>query len=571
MKRFTKVIVLFAIYGMLAAQVPTVALAQQTSPPNNGSRIAGRFTADSYAYGISPVVPGFRLVTGNVATGSQTVTINAGALTLPDGRLVYPFSINAPVIFDVGANAETLTPSAVSGCTSAGQYTQTCSITATFVNLHSAGALLASGTAGLQEAIYDAYLTGGGLVQVGSYWATQLGGTTAMLNAAIPYPNVAIEDVRANAVQYWNTNPSTLTAIGTPIALTSQAACDATHQFCSDANVVGTWANTGALFGCVAYVDIMGNEGACSPTSTTFNNTNLKAIDVLAPAASTGAVGYTIYLSLSGGTYALAYQVPITSSICTLTTLETVTPACAVANATYGQSASTFGANTLFKGGAQIAATVVNTAPHFAGGLSTATSYAAAVTAHTTFGYTPGTKIATQGIQASYGPFAAVATTATTIPGALGAINLPAGFMNYIGKSIRVSGKIAFTNAATSSQQLGLFWDAALSDAATVPVVVCNFNTTETGTAAAFNISFSCILTTNSTGTTGTMSANGVMVGNLAAPTTAGITYTTPDIAIAASATVNLTVPARLAVIEIPTGATPTAFTLQTLNLEVLN
>jgi hypothetical protein len=67
-------------------------------------------------------------------------------------------------------------------------------------------------------------------------------------------------------------------------------------------------------------VDIAGNEGPCSATAS-FTNVTVKAIDVGTPAAATGAVGYTIYLSLSGGTYAQAFQVPITSSICTMTTL----------------------------------------------------------------------------------------------------------------------------------------------------------------------------------------------------------------------------------------------------------
>lgn len=127
--------------------------------------------------------------------------------------------------------------------------------------------------------------------------------------------------MRPGQPPYWNVGPSTNSFIATPATLTAQAACDATHTFCSDASVVGTWPASGTLFGCITYVDILGNESACSATAS-FTNVTVKAIDVGTPAASPGAVGYAIYLSLSGGTYAQAFRVPITSSICTVTTLD---------------------------------------------------------------------------------------------------------------------------------------------------------------------------------------------------------------------------------------------------------
>src|SRR5205807_2897973 len=120
----------------------------------------------------------------------------------------------------------------------------------------------------------------------------------------------------------------------------------------------------GTVFGCVTYVDIMGNEGPCSATAS-FTSVASKAIDIASPAAATGAVGWIPYLSLSAGSYAQAYQIPVTSTVCTLTTLETVIPACALANTAYGQATSTFGVNALFNGGAQIASYPVNTGMHF--------------------------------------------------------------------------------------------------------------------------------------------------------------------------------------------------------------
>jgi hypothetical protein len=45
-------------------------------------------------------------------------------------------------------------------------------------------------------------------------------------------------------------------------------------------------------------------------------------------------VGYVVGVGL---TYATAYWFPMTSTYCTLTTIETTTPACALTNTAYGQ------------------------------------------------------------------------------------------------------------------------------------------------------------------------------------------------------------------------------------------
>jgi hypothetical protein len=116
------------------------------------------------------------------------------------------------------------------------------------------------------------------------------------------------------------------------------------------ATPVGAY-GTGTYHLCIAYVDIMGNEGT---VLADFSEAGLATGSFIftPPAASTGAVGYTIYISLTGGTYALSYKVPLTNSICTLTAIETTTAACAVTNATYGQTGAT----------ATVTAITVNTA-----------------------------------------------------------------------------------------------------------------------------------------------------------------------------------------------------------------
>ena len=110
---------------------------------------------------------------------------------------------------------------------------------------------------------------------------------------------------------------------------------------------------TGTYHMCIAYVDIMGQEGTCSAD---FSQAGLATGSFIfsPPAASTGAVGYTIYIGLTGGGVTnLDYKVPLVTQptavgaypaangVCTLTTVETITPACAVTNTVYGTVGST--------------------------------------------------------------------------------------------------------------------------------------------------------------------------------------------------------------------------------------
>lgn len=566
--------------GLLLCAAVAIGQIQNSTPGNNESFVAGKFVANYYG-GWSGTV-----ATGNAATGSSTIVIRSGNAILPDGRAFIPFAVGVPIVISDAA-PELITPTAVSGCNkgssgiAGGQDLPflTCTITASFTTTHGTQAQILSATNGAAEAALDATYWGGGVVVLAPGWAlglnTSCTGCFASKNAAmaaiLPYAYVSFEDDTVGPPQYWNANPATASFIAAPTALTGQAACDATHTFCSDATVVGTWPATGTLFGCITYVDIMGNESACSATAS-FTNVTVKAIDVGAPAASTGAVGYAIYLSLSAGTYAQAFRVPITSSICTLTTLETITPACAVTNATYGQTGSTFAKNALFLGGAQIAATTVNTAMHFpvSGGISTAASNVGAVTAHTSYAYTPGTRLGAP-FETVYTNFTAVATQATTVPGTMGSINLPPGFMNFINKTIKITGKFTTTQPGSTSEVFQVAWDADGTNTTTNPVAGCIWTNTSTGTNAVWNGTFECLLTTVTTGATGTLMASGTLLMNLAPGTTAGELYQLPETAVAATGSVNLLGSNRLDIISTPTGSTQSATTLLSLVAEVVN
>jgi hypothetical protein len=173
------------ILGLLACPL----FAQQAAKPNLQSRAGGGFVASQYVWET-------RTATA-VTSGSQTVTLYVGAVALPDGRTIFPFATTVPIKIDSGASQEIVTPSAVSGCNTANVATSVCLVTATFTLPHSAGALIQSGTFGLQDAIQDAILAGGGTVYVDSYWAAR-GGTSSMLTAMTQTATIAVADMRTS-------------------------------------------------------------------------------------------------------------------------------------------------------------------------------------------------------------------------------------------------------------------------------------------------------------------------------------------------------------------------------------
>lgn len=491
---------------LLLSGMAPLAFAQQ-----NQSRSAGRFVASAYMSWRGS------MVNGNTATGSQTITVTPALVTLQDGRTINPWSVTVPITVDLsGSASETVTPTAVScNLSGGGQMGGICNITASFSNLHSGGGIanIMSGTFGLNDAVQDAFNSGGGVVQVDPSFA----GTDVTMYAAIPFASVSIEDTRKGAVQYWNPAPNT-TALATPTALTGQAACDATHTFCSDATVVGSasWGST--VFCGITYVDIMGNESLTSTTAS-FTSVASKAIDIGPPAASTGAVGWKPYCSLSGGTYALAYSlplltqptvllaVPVSAGVCTLTTLETVTPACALTNATYGQTSSSLGATTLFSGGgAQFTGYPVVTsmlAPNLDS--ASAQSLNPSNGGHTVYKYVPSSHVGIPGVTTVNQSFPITTAAQSTIGQVAGSIHLSPNFMNYVGRTIEVCGMLSKTSTtADTITNIQLWWDAEGSNVtAGTAVELSNIQITQTLTAAA-SLPFCQDITTTTAAATAT-------------------------------------------------------------------
>jgi hypothetical protein len=496
-----------------------------STPGLNSSFAAGKFIANYYGNYTAYVV------TGNTTTGSASIVLRAGYVNLPDNRGVVPFAVGVPIVIS-DASPELVTPTAVSGCgkniggVAGGQDAPfvTCTITASFTFTHGAYANVLSATNGVAEAQIDAFQWGGGVVVLAPGWSLGLNTSCtgcfankeAVMAAILPLQSVSFEDDTIGTPRYWNIEPSTTSFIATPSTLTATTVGFGLN---GAGTTGGTYTGASTYHACVAYVDIAGNEGACSAdfSGLTAGTGSTNQIGFSAPAASTGAVGYTVYISLASGSYALAYQVPLTSSVCTLTKLEVITPACAVTNATYGQTGSS----------AVVSALTVNTSPialQLGGGnnqVGTGNSGA-----HTTYAYASSAHLGAATVLTANLPFTATAGGASsTNPVVMATLPIPANFLNQVGKTIRVCAKMKQTLANSPTiENWQVYWDGAGSDTAGSPVEIANIQGTATFTNVAYNGSFCESFTTTVSGagvTAGSIigGANTASMGIASAPT----------------------------------------------------
>jgi len=179
MKKILAVTILIALAGGLACWVGAPHKAKAQSASAQFSRVAGVFDSTKYSGW------GGYVLTGNTATGSQTITVCPAQFALPDGRVIQPMApangVYAPITIDAQSSSlvETVTPTAYTlVAPQSGTGNVPCAaITATFANLHGASfstSQVISGDQGVQEAINDASLNGGGLV----FWQIDPGAVT---------------------------------------------------------------------------------------------------------------------------------------------------------------------------------------------------------------------------------------------------------------------------------------------------------------------------------------------------------------------------------------------------------
>lgn len=534
------------------------------------------------------------ILSGNSTTGSGTSIVVAGATGASgpqtSNNTVVPwstifFSLTPILVND--ANAEVLTPTSTSigpcpsGNLGVGSGSTCVTITGSFANTHGQSAPVSDGTAGLQTALNIAQLAGGGQVSIGPSWARAASPNTsvtggpasinALLTALVPMPLGGLVDYRGSAPVFWNLQPSTTTFLAAPTTLISTTAFSSL-TVAGNASYAG-----GTIHVCIAYVDAMGNEGPCS-ADYSFADTSAKAIQFTAPAASAGAVGWIPYIGLESGSASNEYNMPlvtqptalgaypVSNGGCTLTQLETTTPACALTNTTYGQTGA----------GAVITAypLVTSMQAFQLGGVSSTTFYAPNTIAHTTYAYVPGAHPGTPALITQTGPATVSATLASTVPFVLGSVAIPPGFMNYQGREIQICGFV--TDAATAVDTISaiqFWWDADGSNVTSgIPVKLANDQITATLTAAVNTEFCQNFVTTvpSASATGGTIQApfGWIAEGQIAAGT---IHFMEPNITIAAVGSLNLADPARIDVVFVETTSTVDTPKLQNLTVTVLN
>jgi hypothetical protein len=229
MKKLLAIIAAVAILAGVAWRLSMPRKVKAQSGSAQFSRVVGVF--DSTKYGVW----GGYILIGNAATGSQTITVCPAMLALPDGRVIQPMApangVFAPITIDAQAPSlvETVTPTAYSlVAPQSGTGNVPCAaVTATFANLHSASystSQVISGDQGIQEAINDASLNGGGLVfwqidpgvvtlSTGSQ-STSLGGVKIPTRSVVSSATARVSTTITGCTGGWSLGYSTGTEFG---------------------------------------------------------------------------------------------------------------------------------------------------------------------------------------------------------------------------------------------------------------------------------------------------------------------------------------------------------------------
>lgn len=565
---------------MLLLAVPAV-YAQTAQPPY--ARVDGDYIASRYNWDYGQV-----RTTNAVSAGTATIILNAPTVVLKDGSTLAPFAITAPLRIDAGTSVdETFIPTAVSGCGSFAP-NATCAVTGVFVNAHGPSASITSGTFGLSEAINDAagfngaglISQQGGLVIVDKSWTgttSQILGTATTGSNVVPFPTVAIMDKRFGPPIFYNLQATASTLLTAPIALTAATAGIAVN---GAGSVAGFYTNANPYSVNYCLVDIAGQEGPCTPTfsvTPATGTTNSFGFTV-PPAGGSTAVGWTPYISLTNGTYTLAYKVPlvtqpaavgaypVSNGVCVLTQMEFITPACALPNATYGQTGS----------GAIVSALTLNTSPIIPQItiVSTTSVYVPTSGGRTTYAYVPGSRLGIPGLLSAAPAYTITTAVATVVPNVIGTVNIPPGFMNYVGRTIEICGYATTTASAATIVDIQFQWDSMGQNTAGKGVLIGEMTSTPVAPlATAGHASFCEDFQTTATGATatggsietagGSGSVGGIL---LLAPGALSNTIT------GTTASLNLAADARINIIYLHTTATDGAgWILQNLTAKVIN
>jgi hypothetical protein len=372
------------------------------------------------------------VVNGNSATGAQTITLAIQGIGTGSSINFNPLVGygQVPVLVDQDA----VTPTAIS-CTlvppagvNLGYGDQYCTMTATFGAIHGNGSPISTNDQGVQEAINDACLRGGEVILDGSS-----GVLTSSITGATLCGSVTIEDRRASAPPtFWYLRPSATTLIGAGAAPTN-------------VNVTGSM-TSGAYYTSYLLVDCLGGVSlAATDSSQTTSSTGITETIPTSAATATGACGWLPYVTAASGATGTEIAVPVTTAVCTISTLETNITACSLS------SAATILANP----------SSTSKEPLFGTAYSTMSPAA--------FSDPP------EPFKTVYPPFTTVTTISSGSNSDVAEIYIPAGYFNYLTKSINVCfeavGTLVSTAVPTWSLQVSnnLLQSPATIDAIALP------------------------------------------------------------------------------------------------------
>lgn len=532
MTLFTKLSSLCVLVAVALFAIPSTA----QNPATYGSA-GGRYGLTAWAINNQRVASQFNydidsIFGGNsVAAGAYTFPISTCTQALPLGgnKNVNPFSTNASVRINDISSSLSETVNGVTPTYSGGL----CTLALTTVNTHTSFHLR-SGTCGLQEAINDLGGNGGEVIVDQKFYddgctqSTITGINPLVTSTSGPVrSNVYVHDI-SNAQDTWYTiKPTVLTLI-------SPAAAPTTGTVAG-----GTFTNGNVLIS-VTYVDALGGETLASTESTQATGGTTNGLTVTSPAAATGAVGYRVYMTAVGGS-TLTGVLHTTASNCTQTTLESIlTPTCAI------------GASTT------VLAPITSTA-----------KIPIESTAHSAFAFQPVGGVpnfAQSGVgtpQTSFGPFAAIATISSAANSDVAEFTVPAGALNYLGKTIEVCFRANYSVTSTGIPTWRLF---ATNTYGQSPVTLASI--IEITQAAAVTGVGCFTVQTAAVGASGTFWSTGSMVQTL---NSSGAGTAATDAGTAVSSALDLTKPLYFSLNVSATTASVTALTVNQLTIRAVN
>lgn len=472
------------------------------------SAFAGTYSALDYAYGCaSSVAPApLQVGVGNTTTGSASITVITPITFTQGGVAVSPIQVGSSLVVGNASNAETVTVTAVGTPSLAGYApgTGSVTVTATFANTHGPQELISSATFGLQEAINVASAVGGGNVAIYPSWY-KLGGTVAMIQAAT-VPTFTINSliqtglvriVDMQTLSAWVYAQNSVTVISAPSAATSSTV--------ASTSATGTWlaATYHVLF---TYVDALGGETIAS-ADYSFTATVSKAIGGTGPAASTGAVGYRVYIGTNATT--ACYMVTV--------------------NSTNG-TAIQCGPIQAFKIGTSFSVAAITTSATALPPLVQNNAFPV--------GFQPVTSGSLQvPFTAMQGPFTATGTVTAGTAIEWAKVQLPSAYLNFIGRTLRLTITGNYTPVSTATVIITVAIGSLYTGTETTVYTVTT--PASSGTTNSV-IEAQILLSTRVTGATGAVRCHGFNIIGLATGT-AGLGAASLDTTTGNSSAVDLT------------------------------